>query len=56
LTLSFGGTYQIQQGRDKLTPLQTAATANSPAVYAGPTTSAADVNTTTFTLGLKWQY
>jgi hypothetical protein len=56
LTLSLGGTYQVQQGRDKLTPLQTAATANSPAVYSGPTTSAADVNTTTFTLGLKWQY
>jgi len=56
LTLSFGGTYQIQQGRDQLTPLETAATQSSPAVYAGPTTSAADVNTVTFTLGLKWRY
>jgi len=56
LTLSVGGTYQIQQGRDKLTPLQTAATASTPAIYAGPTTSAADVNTTTVTVGLKWQY
>lgn len=56
LTLSLGGTYQLQSGRDQLTPLQTAATATSPAVYAGPTTSAADVNTTTFTVGLKWQY
>jgi len=56
LTLSVGGTYQIQQGRHPLTPLQTPATGSSPAVYAGPTTSAADVNTTTLTLGLKWQY
>jgi hypothetical protein len=56
LTLSVGGTYQIQQGRDQLTPLQTAATASAPAIYAGPSVSAADVNTTTFTLGLKWQY
>jgi hypothetical protein len=56
LTLSLGGTYQIQQGRDQLTPLQRAATAGSPAIYAGPTVSAADVNTTTVTLGLKWQY
>ena len=56
LTLSLGATYQIQQGRNQITPLQTAATATSPAVYAGPATSAADVNTTTFTLGLKWQY
>ncbi len=56
LTLSFGGTYQIQQGRDRLTPLQAAATLSSPASYAGPSTSAADVNTTTFTLGLKWRY
>ncbi len=56
LTLRIGGTYQIQQGRDRLTPLQMAATATSPATYSGPTTSAADVNTTTFTLGLKWRY
>ena len=56
LTLSFGGSYQFQQGRNQLTPLQTAATLSSPAVYAGPTTSAADVNTTTLTLGLKWRY
>lgn len=56
LTLSLGGTYQVQLGRDKLTPLQTAATANAPAIYAGPATSAADVNTTTITVGLKWQY
>jgi hypothetical protein len=56
LTLSFGGTYQIQQGRNPLTPLQTAATLGSPAIYAGPTTSAADVNTFTFSLGLKWRY
>jgi hypothetical protein len=56
LTLSLGGTYQIQQGRNKLTPLQTAASGNSPAIYAGPSTSAADVNTTTITVGLKWQY
>ena len=56
LTLSLGGTYQIQQGRDQLTPLQRAASAGSPAIYSGPTTSAADVNTVTFTLGLKWRY
>jgi hypothetical protein len=56
LTLNFGGTYQLQHGRDRLTPLQTAATLSSPAVYSGPATSAADLNTTTFTLGLKWRY
>lgn len=56
LRLSLGGSYQFQQGRDKLTPLQSAATASSPAIYSGPTTSAADVNTMAFTLGLKWQY
>jgi hypothetical protein len=56
LTLSLGGTYQYQQGRNKLTPLQTPATAYAPATYAGPATSAADVNTTTITVGLKWQY
>jgi hypothetical protein len=56
LRASLGGSYQIQQGRDKLTPLQSAATATSPAIYAGPTTSAADVNTMTLTLGLKWQF
>jgi hypothetical protein len=56
LTLSVGGSYQIQQGKDKLTPLQSAATASSPAIYSGPSTSAADVNTMTFTLGLKWQF
>lgn len=56
LTLSLGATYQIQQGKNPVTPLQTAATGSSPAVYAGPTTSAADVNTTTATLSLKWQY
>jgi hypothetical protein len=56
LTLSLGGTYQVQTGREKLTPLQKAATASAPAIYSGPSTSAADVNTTTITLGLKWQY
>jgi hypothetical protein len=56
LTLSLGGTYQIQQGRDQITPLQTAASGGSPAIYAGPSVSAADVNTMTVTLGLKWQY
>jgi hypothetical protein len=56
LTLSLGGTFQYQQGRDRLTPLQTSASGNSPAIYAGPSTSAADVNTTTITVGLKWQY
>jgi hypothetical protein len=56
LTLSLGGTYQIQQGRTQVTPLQAAATAYSAAVYSGPSSSAADVNTTTFTLGLKWRY
>jgi hypothetical protein len=56
LTLSLGGTYQIQQGKNQLTPLKSAATASSPAVYAGPSVSAADVNTATVTLGLKWQY
>lgn len=56
LTLSVGGTYQFQQGRDRLAPLQAAATSTSPATYAGPATSAADLNTTTFTLGLRWRY
>jgi hypothetical protein len=56
LSMNVGGTYQVQQGRTRLTPLQTAATAAAAAVYSGPSTSAADVNTTTFTLGLKWRY
>jgi hypothetical protein len=56
LTLSLGATYQIQQGKNPITPLATSATGGSPAIYAGPATSAADVNTSTFTVGLKWQY
>ncbi len=56
LSLNFGGTYQIQRGRNQLTPLQTAATAYAAAMYSGPTTSAADVNTTTVALGLKWRF
>ena len=56
LTLSLGASYQFQSGRDQVTPLKTAASGSLPAVYAGPATSAADVNATTVTLGLKWKY
>ena len=56
LTLSLGGSYQFQAGRDQVTPLKTAASGSLPALYAGPSTSAADVNATTVTLGLKWKY
>ena len=56
LTLHVGGTYQLQQGRDPITPLVRPATATSPAVFSGPGTSAADLNTATFTVGLTWRY
>lgn len=56
LSLNYGGTYQIQRGRDRLTPLQAAATTYAAAIYSGPSVSAADVNTTTLTLGLKWRF
>lgn len=56
LTLSLGGTYQIQHGRDRITPISIAATSTQPAIYAGPLTSAADLNTWTFTVGIKWQF
>ena len=56
LTLHAGGTYQVQQGRDQITPLARAATATSPAFFSGPSTSAADVNTNTLTVGLTWRY
>jgi hypothetical protein len=56
LTLQVGSTYQVQQGKHPITPLKTAATSLTPAVYAGPQTSAADLNTTTATVGLKWKY
>ena len=55
-TASVGATYQFQQGKKSITPLATAGTSTSPAVYSGPGTSAADVNTTTVTVGLKWTY
>ncbi|MDR3684728.1 MAG: DUF3570 domain-containing protein, partial [Geothrix sp.] len=56
LSLNYGGTYQVQRGRDRLTPLQAAATTYAAAIYSGPSVSAADVNTTTLTLGLKWRF
>lgn len=56
LTLSLGATYQTQQGRDRITPIATPATPTKPATYGGPLTSAADLDTTTFTFGIKWQY
>jgi len=56
LTLNLGASYQLQQGHDQVTPLKTAATSVSPAVFDGPSTSAADVNATTVTLGLKWKF
>jgi hypothetical protein len=56
LTLSLGASYQFQRGKNPLIPLATAATSTSPAVYSGPATSPADVNATTFTVGLKWQF
>lgn len=56
LTLNLGGTYQIQHGKDRITPIATAATPTNPATYGGPLTSAADLNTYTFTVGVKWQF
>lgn len=56
LTLSLGGTYQIQQGQDPILPLAGGTLGTASASFSGPATSAADVNTTTFTVGLKWQY
>jgi hypothetical protein len=56
LTLRLGGSYQFQQGTHPLTPMAAAPTATLPPVFAGPGTSAADLNTATFTVGLKWQY
>lgn len=56
LTVHLGGTYQLQQGRDQITPLERAATATSPAVFSGPSTSAADMTTNTLTVGLTWRY
>ena len=54
VSFNLGATYQIQQGKHAITPL--ASGAGSSAVYSGPSVSAADINTATFTLGLKWQY
>ncbi len=56
LTLSLGGTFQFQHGKDRLTPIAIPATPNHPATFSGPLTSAADLNTATFTVGLKWQF
>ena len=56
LTLRVGGTYQIQQGSHPLTPMALAPTGGTPPVFSGPATSPADVNATTFSVGLKWQY
>ncbi len=56
LTLSLGGTYQFQHGNNRITPISIAATPTHPATYSGPLTSAADLNTMTFTVGLKWQF
>jgi hypothetical protein len=56
LTLSLGGTYQFQHGRDRLIPIASAATSTRPAVLDGPSTSAADLDTTTITVGITWRY
>jgi hypothetical protein len=55
-SLNLGSTYQIQHGRDRITPIATAATPNHPATFSGPLTSAADLNTVTFTVGIKWKF
>lgn len=56
LTLSLGGTYQMQHGKDRLTPIAIPATPTKPATFSGPLTSAADLNTWTFSVGFKWQF
>jgi len=52
VTLSIGGSTQKQTGKDRLTPLLTAATQG----YSAPDTSPADLSTNTVTLGLRWRY
>ena len=51
-----GGTYQTQRGRDRILPLIQPPVEDNPAVYGGSSVSAADVNTQTITVGLKWRY
>ena len=54
VSFNLGATYQLQQGKHAITPL--ASGSGATAIYSGPSVSAADLNVTTFTLGLKWQY
>jgi len=52
VTLSAGATLQKQTGRDRLTPLATASSQG----YNAPDASPADLNTNTYSLGLRWRF
>ena len=51
LALSLAGTYQVQEGRDRVTP-----STSSPRGAGSTTVSAADLNTATLTLGASWKF
>lgn len=57
MTVSIGTTSQSQRGRDRVTPISTTPPGEFPAEDGGVgTVSAADVTTTTWTVGLSWRY
>ena len=56
LTLKLGAAREMAKGRDRVTPISSGTVGTPSAVYAGPSSSSADLTKTSITFGLSWRY
>jgi hypothetical protein len=56
LVAKAGATYEVAHGRDRIIPLAPGSSLGAHPVFSGPSSSSADLNKYTFTLGLSWRY
>ena len=56
LVLKLGASLEKDRGRDRVTPLATGSGPGPGAIYAGPSSSSADLLKTAITVGLSWRF